>query len=132
MQELNHKQMLFEALRPEVTPEPVKAVPEVVRNVYQEQARNWKQAEAALEELIANSFDEDGFRKYRIPNVEGFWVASDVLSDANLIELLINHGSAVDKLLVDVLKGIKPLENLEKIRDLLGARLLESAEDKWR
>ena len=124
MQELNHKQMLFEALKPETV--------EPVLTMYQRQAQNWREAEVALEELLAESFDDDGWRTHRIPYADGFWVAADILSDSNLLELLTNHGSAVDCLLADALRGRNPLENLEKIRELLGEHLLESAEDKYR
>ena len=126
MEKLDHKQMLFDALKPETI------LPEPVQNIYQKQTQNWREAEAALEQLVGESFDADGWRLYQIPDVEGFWTAADVLSDSNLIELLINHGSAVDRLLVEILKNRKPLENLEKIRDLLGRHLLERTEDKYR
>lgn len=126
MEKLDHKKMLFEALKPETV------LPEPLKNIYQQQAQNWREAEAALEQLVGESFDEEGWRLYQIPDVEGFWAAADVLSDSNLIELLINYGSAVDVLLADVLRGRNPLENLEKIRELLGRYLLESAEDKHR
>jgi len=123
MEKINCKQMLFEALKPETV------LPEPVQNMYQKQVQNWREAEAALEQLVGESFNEDGWRTHRIPYADGFWVAADILSDSNLLELLTNHGSAVDCLLADVLRNRNPLENLEKIRELLGEHLLECAEE---
>ena len=126
MEKLNCKQMLYEALKPE------SMKPEPLQDIYRKQVLNWQEAEAALEELVAESFDDDGWRTHRIPYADGFWVAADILSDSNLLELLTNHGSAVDCLLADALRGRNPLQNLEKIRELLGEHLLEFAEEAIR